>query len=145
MAATQTQPMTILLAEDNHADVYMVKTSLREHKIAHELLVFSDGEEAFLFIENIQSGSAAPSLVLLDLNLPKRSGHEILKRLRTNPHCMTVPVIVMTSSDSPADRAQATALGARAYFRKPMQLDQFMQLGGVVKQVIEDSGASASA
>ena len=128
----------ILLAEDNRPDVYIVKKSLQEHGVTHELRTVKDGEEALLFIADAGSQFPCPKLVLLDLNLPKRTGIEILERLRANPECANVPVIVMTSSDSPNDREDTDRLGVRAYFRKPSELQSFMQLGGLVKRVLSE-------
>ncbi len=130
------EPRFILLAEDNQADVYLVRRSLEEHGIGHELRTVQDGEDALRFIAQMGSGVRCPELVLLDLNLPKVSGSEILQQLRANPECAHVPVIVLTSSDSPDDRGDTVRLGARAYFRKPMQLDAFLQLGELVRRVL---------
>src|SRR5262249_4470387 len=129
----------ILLAEDNQADVHLVEASLEEHAIAHELRVMKDGEQTTRFIDRLDADSTMrlPSLILLDLNLPKQDGREVLKHLRISSRCAVVPVIIVTSSDSPADRAAAPELGARAYFRKPSHLDEFMQLGALVKDLME--------
>ena len=127
---------SILLAEDNKADVFLVRRSLEEHAIGHELRVAHDGEEALRLIDEIRDGEE-PVLLLIDLNLPRVSGQEILGQLKNKPRCGDVPVIVLTSSDSPADRAEAARLGARAYFRKPSKLDEFMQLGAMVRQVLD--------
>jgi len=145
VTATQTQPSSwILLAEDNQADVYLVRTSLKEHGIAHDLRVAKDGEEAIDLITGADSGGLVPGLVLLDLNLPKKTGQEILEHLRDTPRWAGVPVIIMSSSDSPTDRAKAARLGIRAYFRKPSRLDEFMRLGGIVKKVLQESTPSST-
>lgn len=136
-----TEPF-ILLAEDNRADVYLVRRSFHEHGIDLELRTVKDGEEALHFVAQIGSQYACPRLVLLDLNLPKVSGNEVLERLRAHAECKDVPVIVLTSSDSPTDRENVTRLGARAYFRKPSELDRFMQLGLLVKRVLAESRAA---
>lgn len=128
--------LVILLAEDNRADVYLVRSSLKKHGIAHRLIVAEDGEDAIRLIEGVDSGDLAVGLVLLDLNLPKKSGREILQRLRGSHSGTAIPVIVITSSDSQSDRVEMTGLGAQAYFRKPSRLEEFMQLGELVKQVV---------
>ncbi len=129
----------ILLAEDNQADVYLVRRSLEEHGIGHELRTVQDGEAALRLIAQMGSVVRCPELVLLDLNLPRVSGSEILQELRANPECAHVPVIVLTSSDSPDDRGDTSRLGARAYFRKPLQFDAFMELGGLVRSVLGEA------
>jgi CheY-like chemotaxis protein len=128
--------LVILLAEDNRADVYLVRSSLKKHGIAHRLIVVEDGEDAIRLIEGVDSGILAVGLILLDLNLPKRSGREILQRLRDSHSGTDIPVIVITSSDSQTDRVEMTSLGAQAYFRKPSRLEEFLQLGELVKQVV---------
>jgi len=133
------EPPFILLAEDNQADVYLVRKSLEEHGVGHELRTVKDGEDALRLIAEMGSGIRCPELVLLDLNLPKVGGSEVLERLRENPECAHVPVIVLTSSDSPDDRGDTVRLGARAYFRKPMQLDAFLQLGELVRRILGEA------
>jgi CheY-like chemotaxis protein len=130
------RPLLILLAEDNRSAVYVVRKSLEEHGIEHELAVVSDGEAAFRFFDEVETGAPAPDVIILDLNLPRRSGQEVLERLRTRGCCKDVPVVILSSSDSPVDRAAALGLGANAYFRKPTQLDDFLQLGVVVRDVV---------
>jgi len=128
--------LVILLAEDNRADVYLVRSSLKKHGIVHQLIVAEDGEDAIRLIEGVVSGTLDVGLVLLDLNLPKKSGREVLQRLRDNRSVTTVPVIVITSSDSQTERVEMIDLGAQAYFRKPSRFEEFMQLGELVKQVV---------
>jgi CheY-like chemotaxis protein len=129
----------ILLIEDSSADVYIVRESLRKHLKTFDLQVVTDGEQAFSWIEaaDLDASTPCPSLMLLDLNLPKRSGQEILRRMRQSPRCGNVPVVILTSSDSPADRAETAKLGATAYFRKPPDLEEFMQIGVVVERVLD--------
>jgi two-component system, chemotaxis family, response regulator Rcp1 len=123
----------ILLAEDNPADVYLIEEALREHQVPFDITVAEDGEAA---IAMIIGGKVKPDLVLLDLNMPKRSGGEVLTHLREQPHCRTLPVIVLTSSDSPSDREEALRLGATSYIRKPTGLDEFLQIGAAIKQLL---------
>jgi chemotaxis family two-component system response regulator Rcp1 len=127
----------ILLIEDNAADVYLVKEMLRETGVSCKLDVLKDGDEALDYIERIDQGpdAACPDLMLLDLNLPRRNGAEILARLQTSVKCGSVPVIVLTSSDSPQDREMALRLGARHYFRKPPDLDRFYTLSHLISDI----------
>jgi CheY-like chemotaxis protein len=128
----------ILLVEDSPADIYIVRESLKKHLKDIDLQVLSDGEKAFALIEATEADEAAPppAILILDLNLPKRSGQEILQRVRESSKMGSIPVVIFTSSDSPADRAETTRLGATAYFRKPADLEEFMCLGKVVESVL---------
>jgi len=129
----------ILVAEDNEADVYLIEEALRQHAFVYRLEVAEDGEEMLKMIVAIEQdpSQSCPALFLLDLNLPKHSGHEILARIRKSPRCASVPVIVVTSSDSPLDRARARELGASYYFRKPASLVGFISLGRIVGEFLE--------
>jgi len=128
----------ILLAEDNSADIELVREALEDRAIAFELQVVEDGERAMDFIERIDRDSTlgCPKVFLLDLHLPKRNGEEVLRRLRASERCGQTPVVILTSSDSPGDRETATRNAALHYFRKPSTLEQYMQLGDVVKNII---------
>ncbi len=128
----------ILLAEDNPADVELVRVALEDRSIACDLHVVSDGEQAVEFIEQIDRDSTinCPKLLLVDLHLPKKDGEDILRCLRASERCGRTPVVIMTASSSPRDSEKAVVYGALQYFRKPTGLDQFMKLGDVVKQII---------
>jgi len=128
----------ILLAEDNPADVLLVREALEDRAVNCEIQVLADGERVVQFIQQIDADSSlpCPQLVLLDLNLPKRNGEEILKSLRASERCGQTPVVILTSSESPRDEANATRYAALHYFRKPASLNQFMQLGDVVNEII---------
>jgi len=131
----------ILLIEDAEPDVFLVREALRQAGIAFQLKVLDDGEKAIEYIDQLDgnSGAACPNLVLLDLNLPKRTGDQILEHIRQSVRCSQVPVLIVTSSDSPRDKTQTTQLGATAYFRKPSRLDEFMALGPLVRRLLERS------
>jgi CheY-like chemotaxis protein len=127
----------ILLAEDNDCDVFLVRRALEKQGLSCQLAVARNGEEALRLLEAAEGGSStdAPELIMLDLNLPRVEGGEILARLRKTRTFSHTPVIVLSSSDLPEDRDLAMSLGANTYFRKPTDLRSFMQLG----QVIEDA------
>src|SRR5437016_3363207 len=99
----------ILLAEDNAADVYLIREALLEHSVNCTIRVAADGREVLeiLAANTSQAGSALPDLIILDLNLPRHDGIEILQRLRVTERMSQVPVVVLTSSDSPRDRMAA--------------------------------------
>lgn len=128
----------IVLAEDNPADVGLVREALREHKIDYELRVLSDGEEAMAFIDRLKLDTQipCPDVFLLDMHLPKHDGGEVLRYFRASERCGQTPVVVLTSSDSLGDRQNAEKNAAVHYFRKPLSLAQFMQLGKIVKDVM---------
>jgi CheY-like chemotaxis protein len=128
------------MAEDNDADVNLVREALREHDIDFDLTVAHDGANACEYIHNIAAGThPRPDVFMLDLNLPQVDGHEIFSCIRACPACADAPVIILTSSDAPRDRDRANALGASVYFRKPSELLEFLQLGAIVRQLIEDT------
>jgi CheY-like chemotaxis protein len=132
------QTVRILLAEDNPADVYLIEEALREHQVPFEITVAEDGEAA---IAMLARSDQRPDIVLLDLNMPKRSGGEVLERLRQGSGS-ELPVIVLTSSDSPSDKEEALRLGATCYIRKPTGLDEFLEIGATVKRLVGNPSAS---
>jgi two-component system response regulator len=130
--------VNILLAEDNLGDVLLVQRALAEHDIEHELHVVRDGDEALDFVAHMgqPGGAPCPDILLLDLNLPRVSGPEVLAEFRKHPACAHTPVIAVSSSDMQKDRARMAQLGVDRYFKKPSDLAAFLQLGAVVREVI---------
>jgi CheY-like chemotaxis protein len=128
--------LKILVAEDNRGDVFLMREALLAHGIEHDLFVIQDGAEALAYMERMGKSPDAPcpDVFLLDLNLPKVEGHQLLARFRGHPLCRDTPVIVVTSSDAQRDRERAALLGAARYCRKPSDIDEFMQLGAVIKE-----------
>lgn len=143
-------PLKILLAEDNSGDVFLVRRALQKHQIEFVITMIEDGEAAITYINAADSSGHQdpPDLVLLDLNLPRSSGTDVLKALKSSPSFQNAPVIVLTSSDSPRDREKALRLGAAHYFCKPTDLAGFMALGQVVARIMlnrqEDLSPAAS-
>jgi CheY-like chemotaxis protein len=128
----------ILLAEDNPADVYLIRTALDEHGVDLALQVAADGSEVLRIIQEEESVQETQlELIILDLNLPRHDGIEILRRLRETGGLARIPVVVLTSSDSPSDRLAASELGAACFLRKPSNLEQFLNLGAVFKALLE--------
>lgn len=129
----------ILLAEDNPADVFLVREALRQGDVQCELRVIGDGEEVLLFLNAVDGGSEPPvDLLLLDLHLPRLDGESILTHLRASPCGSGVPVIVLTSSDSWPDKRKVERHAAVQFFRKPTSLVEFMELGPVVKSALPE-------
>lgn len=137
--STTCSPCHILLAEDNPADVGLVREALREHQVKCELRVICDGEQVLSYIDRLDLDSElpCPDLFLLDMYLPKRDGNEVLTHLRASERCAKTPVVILTSSDSPKDHESAERNAAIHYFRKPSSLAQFLLLGNIVKDAIE--------
>lgn len=129
----------ILLAEDNPGDVLLFREALRVCNLAYELVVAEDGEKALRLLENIGTpgNPAAPDLIVLDVNLPRHSGQEVLRWVRGNATLAAVPVIILTSSASPDDKTTATQLGADLYVQKSSDLDEIFQFGHTVQDLLK--------
>jgi CheY-like chemotaxis protein len=132
----------LLLAEDNLPDALLVREAIRMEELPLDVHLAADGQQAIDFIVNAENDpdSPCPHFVLLDINLPKADGFEVLRRLRASDRCKSIPVVVVSSSDSPADRSQAAQLGA-GYFRKPPSYEEFLKVGAVLKQLLKENGA----
>ena len=124
-------PTRILVAEDNPADVYLLREALSLEGGEVDLTVVSDGEQALEYVQ--QQGrfkdAIIPDLVVLDLNLPKSDGSDVLRCIRETGTYIGVPVVILTSSDSPRDRKTIESLGANSFITKPSDLDAFLSLG----------------
>jgi two-component system, chemotaxis family, response regulator Rcp1 len=122
--------MDILLVEDNQGDIRLMREILREINPAARLHVVTDGAEAidFLGYQGRYLVAPRPSVIVLDLNLPKLHGREVLARVKSNPHLQTIPVIVLTSSEDQSDIESSYQLMANSYLRKPDNLDQWEQM-----------------
>jgi len=132
----------VLLAEDNAADVYLIREALREHAVTCELRVAVDGQEVLELLQGNAPQIVGVRLIILDLNLPRHDGIEILERLQL-AGLRHIPVVVLTSSDSQRDRDMAMQLGAVSFLRKPSELDQFLSLGAVFKDLLREPNAAA--
>lgn len=126
----------ILLVEDNAADIRLTREALRDAKVLNELHVVRDGVEAldFLHARGDHESAPRPDLVILDLNLPKKDGKEVLADIKADPSLRSIPVAVLTTSAQERDILQSYDLGANCYLTKPVDLDQFLRL----VQSIED-------
>jgi two-component system response regulator len=126
-------PHAILLVEDNPADVKITQRALKESGLAVELIVVRDGQEAvdYLLRQGAHQGTShwrVPDLILLDVNLPRMTGREVLERLRGTPSLRTVPVVVLTTSRCEEDVQQMYAAGANTYIEKPQDFQRFIQI-----------------
>jgi CheY-like chemotaxis protein len=129
---------TVLLVEDNPTDVFVIKEVIDRCELDLELRVATDGQDAVHYFQDLaRAEKPFPALVLLDLNIPKVGGIEVLKHLRSTSPCSRIPVIVVTSSTAETDRIAVERLGAEAYFQKPTSLAAYMQLGQLIKQLLD--------
>ena len=123
------QPFEILLVEDNPGDVLLTQEAFREGRLAHRLSVTEDGEEAmrFLRLEVKFADAPRPDLILLDLNLPKIDGRELLEEVKSDPTLRHIPVIVLTTSEAEQDIWRAYKLHANCYLTKPIEMEDFLR------------------
>jgi CheY-like chemotaxis protein len=130
-------PLTIIVVEDNPVDIYLIRWVLEAHQLSYELQVIENGDYAMNYVNALaqQERRRSPTIMLLDLNLPQREGREILQRVKSIPEGSDIRVVIVTSSKNPADQRETLAMGADAYFVKPYHLNEFMQLGDIIKQL----------
>ncbi len=128
------QPIEILLVEDNPADIRLTQEALREGKVKNRLSVARDGVEALAFLrrEGPFSSAPRPDLILLDLNLPRRDGREVLAEIKADDELKRIPVVVLTTSSAELDILKSYSLHANCYITKPVDLEQFVS---VVKSI----------
>jgi len=133
----------ILVIEDNDSDVFLLERALNKQDFRFELIHLLNGGEALAFIrkQGAYADTGIPDLILLDLNLSKYSGEDILREIRSATHLGGVPVCVWTSSRSPRDEALLKDLGVRQFITKPSGLDQFMEIGKILKDLLAASKA----
>lgn len=132
MSGTGERAIRIVIIEDNPADVHLIREALAERQMQFDMQVWDDGEAAFHYFGEGAGEVTGADIVLLDLNLPKIGGEAILTRIRENKTFAGVPIVVLTSSDSPKDRSHAEQLGATKFVRKPSNLDDFFAIGGLI-------------
>ncbi len=130
------RPIEILLVEDNPGDVRLTKEALREAKVCNRIHTVYDGTEALAFLNRDSDyiNVPCPDLILLDLNLPKKDGREVLASIKANEKIRRIPVVVLTTSKSEEDIIKSYELQASCYVTKPVDLDQFLQ---VVKSIAD--------
>ena len=124
------KPVEILLVEDNPGDVRLTEEVLMEGKVRNNLQVVGDGVEAMAFLrrENSYAEAPRPDLILLDLNLPKKDGREVLQEIKADLQLKTIPVVVLTTSAADEDILRSYDLCANCYITKPVDLDQFIRV-----------------
>jgi DNA-binding response OmpR family regulator len=128
----------ILVIEDNRSDVFLLDRALKQQDFRFELIHLLNGSEALPFLrrEGVHANAAIPDLIVLDLNLAKYTGEDILREIRSASHLSKVPVCVWSSSRSPRDEALVKNLGISRFITKPCGLDQFMEIGRILKDLL---------
>jgi chemotaxis family two-component system response regulator Rcp1 len=122
------QPIEILLVEDNPGDVRLTRETLKETKVLNRLSVAEDGEKALAFLrrQGAYSDAVRPDLILLDLNLPRMGGREVLEIIKSDPDLRAIPVVILTTSKAEEDILKSYDLHANCYISKPVELDGFI-------------------
>jgi len=130
------RPIEILLVEDNPGDVRLTKEALKEAKVINNLSVLKDGEEALAYLrrQGQYAGAKRPHLILLDLNLPKKDGRDVLAQIKADEALKRIPVVVLTTSQAEEDVLKSYSLHANCYITKPVNFDDF---AAVVRSIRE--------
>ncbi|MQY04889.1 response regulator [Actinomadura macrotermitis] len=128
------RPIEVLLVEDDPGDVLLTTEAFEHNKVKNNLHVVNDGEQAIAFLrhEEPYAGSPRPDLILLDLNLPRKDGREVLEEVKADAGLRSIPVVVLTTSEADEDILRSYHLHANAYVTKPVDFDQFIR---VVRQI----------
>jgi CheY-like chemotaxis protein len=136
MLAEAVRPIEVLLVEDDEGDVLMTREALDEGKVLNRLTVVGDGVEAIDYLRGEKGYESAtrPDLILLDLNLPKRDGRQVLAEVKGDPDLRRIPIVVLTTSEAEEDVLRSYDLHANAYVTKPVDFDRFVE---VIRQIDE--------
>jgi CheY-like chemotaxis protein len=145
MKRNSLEQLSLLVVEDSPADVFLLKEAMKEEGLSCQMEVADDGEKAIRILDDVDAGSqVAPDLLLVDLNVPRQNGTQVLERVRRSPRFGKTPVVMMSTSDAPVERKRAFDLGATEYFCKPSSLTEFMQLGKLVRRLLEQQPGAAA-
>jgi CheY-like chemotaxis protein len=131
MTEDDSQPISVLLVEDDPGDVVLIEEAFEHNKVRNTLTIVGDGVEA---MEHLRSEADRPDLVLLDLNLPRKDGREVLAEIKGDPELRSIPVVVLTTSKAEEDILRSYDLHANAYVTKPVDFNRFIE---VVRQIDE--------
>lgn len=131
---TNGQPVEILMVEDNPGDARLAVEALKESKVANSLNVVEDGDQAldYLYRRGNYADCLRPDVIFLDLNLPKKSGHEVLEEIKADENLRQIPVVILSSSEAERDIQRSYDLHANCFVTKPVDLEQFL---GVIKMI----------
>ena len=135
---TISKPVEILIVEDNAGDVGLIEEVFEEARIKNNIHIAEDGEEAVLYLhgEGKFLGSPRPDIIILDLNLPKKDGREVLKMVKEDANLKNIPVVILTTSGSEKDILRAYDLHANAFITKPLDFDQFLNVVGSLENFL---------
>lgn len=124
------EPIQILLVEDNPGDVFLAREALKESKMYSNLTVVTDGQEAMDYLTKKKNYTdvTRPDLILLDLNLPRKTGYEVLEEIKNDKNLKRIPVVILTSSEEESDIVRTYSLHANSYISKPVNLEQFIKI-----------------
>ena len=128
-------PIEVLLVEDDPGDVLMTQEAFEEHKVRNRLTVVSDGDDALAYLRrdpSVYPDAVRPDLILLDLNLPRKDGREVLREIKADESLRAIPVVVLTTSEAEEDVMRSYDLHANAYVTKPVDFERFIR---VVQQI----------
>lgn len=141
--ASDVRAARILVIEDNPSDVFLLERALRKQDLQFELVHLMNGGEGLAFIrrQGVYADAAIPDLILVDLNLSKYTGEDILREIRSATHLGSVPVCIWSSSKSRGDQSVLKGLGVTQFITKPSGLDEFMEIGKTIKDVLAGSKA----
>ncbi len=130
------RPVDILLVEDNEADVRLTREALKEDKLVVNLHVVADGVEAMAFLrrEGKYTEKPRPDLILLDLNLPRKDGREVLREVKSDSNLRRIPVVVLTVSQADEDILQSYNLNANCFITKPVDFEQFIRVVKIIEE-----------
>jgi len=120
-------PIEIMLVEDNPADVRLTVEALKEARVPNRLHVARDGVEAMQMLKEPPTGTPRPDVILLDLNLPRKDGREVLKEIKQDDALRHIPVVILSTSQAEQDIVHSYRLGASAFITKPVEIDQFFE------------------
>ena len=139
MSANHLQPVKILLVEDNIQDIEITRRAFAKGRVKNELIVVRDGQEALDYLYRLgkyqdPETSPGPGMILLDLNLPKVGGMEVLQQIKKDDHLKKIPVIVLTVSPREEDIVRSYDLGVNTYIQKPVEFDSFMRVVNAVQE-----------
>lgn len=121
------KPIHILLIEDNEGDIVLTQEAFEESKLINKISVIRDGKEAIRFFDNLKDHAERPDMILLDINLPKVNGHEILKHIKSHEKHKSIPVIMLTTSSSETDILQSYGNHVNCYVAKPIDIGEFIK------------------
>jgi len=130
---TDSLHLPILLVEDNPMDVDLTLRAFARHKFANPVHVARDGEEALAWLPRWEAGEPRPSVILLDLKLPRVDGLEVLRQIKAHPELRVIPVVILTSSNEHSDMRSAYQLGANSYIVKPVNFDKFVEVAAQIE------------